>query len=118
MPVEHVNLPVGPDETLACAQLALYLGTWRDVPFAVMVMAGDERSHFQAQLTVEVLAPRHASRTTCSRSCASAGRRSTCTAARPCRSPSRRTGGSTLRRIAASRQSTTPPRASADACLR
>jgi hypothetical protein len=57
MPVEYVSIPIGPDEALACAQLALFLGTWRDVPLAVMVMAGDERSHFESRLTVEVLAP-------------------------------------------------------------
>jgi cell division protease FtsH len=56
-PVEYISVPIGPDETLACAQLALYLGTWRDVPLALMVMAGDERSHFESRLTVEVLAP-------------------------------------------------------------
>jgi hypothetical protein len=58
MPVEYVNLPVSPDDELACAQLALYLGTWGDVPVVLMVMAGDERSHFESRLTVEVLAPR------------------------------------------------------------
>jgi hypothetical protein len=57
MPVEYVNLPIGPAESLPCAQLALYLGTWQDTPLAVLVMAGDERSHFQSRLTVEVLAP-------------------------------------------------------------
>jgi cell division protease FtsH len=57
MPVEYLNLPIGPDERLACAQLALYLGTWQDTPLAVLVMAGDERSHFESRLTLEVLAP-------------------------------------------------------------
>ncbi len=55
MPVEYISAPTGPDETLACAQLALYLGTWDGAPVAVMVMAGDERSHFDSKLTVEVL---------------------------------------------------------------
>jgi ATPase family associated with various cellular activities (AAA) len=52
-----VNVPIGPDDSLACAQLALYLGTWQDIPLAVLVMAGDERSHFESRLTLEVLAP-------------------------------------------------------------
>jgi hypothetical protein len=56
VPVEYVSVAVGPDQTLACAQLALYLGRWGGSPLAVMVMAGDERSHFEARLTVEVLA--------------------------------------------------------------
>jgi len=64
VPVEYANVSVGPDETLACAQLALYLGRWgggegegdAEVPVALMVMAGDERSHFGSRLTVEVLA--------------------------------------------------------------
>jgi hypothetical protein len=43
MPVEYVNLPIGPDDSLACVQLALYLGTWQDAPVAVLVMADDER---------------------------------------------------------------------------
>jgi hypothetical protein len=38
-------------------QLALYLGTWQAAPVAVLVMAGDERSHFESRLTLEVLAP-------------------------------------------------------------
>jgi hypothetical protein len=57
MPVEYVSVPIGPDDSLACAQLALYVGIWRDTPLAVLVMAGDERSHFEARLTLEVLAP-------------------------------------------------------------
>jgi cell division protease FtsH len=57
MPVEYISVPVGPDETLDCAQLALFLGTWHGVRTALMVMAGDERSHLREQLTVEVLAP-------------------------------------------------------------
>jgi hypothetical protein len=57
MPVEYVNFPVGPDDRLACAQLALYLGIWQGTPLAVLVMAGDERSHFESHLTLEVLAP-------------------------------------------------------------
>jgi hypothetical protein len=57
MPVEYLNVPIGPDDHLACAQLALYLGTWQDTPLAVLVMAGDERSHFESRLTLEVLAP-------------------------------------------------------------
>ena len=36
MPVEYLNLPIGPDDRLACAQLALYLGTWQDTPLAVL----------------------------------------------------------------------------------
>jgi cell division protease FtsH len=57
MPVEYVNLPIGPDDSLACVQLALYVGRWSDTPVAVLVMAGDERSHFESRLTLEVLAP-------------------------------------------------------------
>ncbi len=53
-----MNLQISPDDELACVQLALYLGTWGDEPVVVMVMAGDERSHFASRLTVEVLAPR------------------------------------------------------------
>jgi ATPase family associated with various cellular activities (AAA) len=56
VPVEYVSVPIGPDEALDCVQLALFVGTWRGVPLVVLVMAGDERSHFQVQLTVEVLA--------------------------------------------------------------
>lgn len=57
MPVEYVNLRIGPDDSLACVQLALYVGRWSDTPVAVLVMAGDERSHFESRLTVEILAP-------------------------------------------------------------
>jgi hypothetical protein len=56
MPVEYVNVPTGPDEELACTQLALFLGSWDDQPVALLVMAGDERSHFESRLTVEVIA--------------------------------------------------------------
>lgn len=55
-PVEYVNVPVGVGETLPCAQLALFLGSWLDDPLAVLLVAGDERRH-QPRLTVEVLAP-------------------------------------------------------------
>ena len=55
MPVEYVNVPTGPDDELACTQLALYLGSWDDQPLALLVMAGDERSHFELRLTVEVM---------------------------------------------------------------
>ena len=54
-PVEYVNVQVGPDETLPCTQLALYLGRWDDRPVAALVMSGDERQ-MQPALTVEVLA--------------------------------------------------------------
>ncbi|HEY3142256.1 MAG TPA: AAA family ATPase [Acidimicrobiales bacterium] len=53
-PVEYTNVPVGPDETMACVQLALYLGRWRDLPLAVLVSLGDPRRH-QSTITVEVL---------------------------------------------------------------
>jgi hypothetical protein len=55
-PVEYIEVRVGPDETLPCTQLALYLGRWQDEPLAVLVVAGDER-HMQPTLTVEALAP-------------------------------------------------------------
>ena len=34
----------------------LFLGSWDDRPVALLVMAGDERSHFESRLTVEVIA--------------------------------------------------------------
>lgn len=55
-PVEYVNVPVGPGQTLPCAQLALFLGSWLDDPIAVLMVAGDERRS-APRLTVEVLAP-------------------------------------------------------------
>jgi len=51
MPVEYVNVPTGPDDELACAQLALFLGSWDDHPVALLVVAGDERSHFESRLS-------------------------------------------------------------------
>lgn len=54
-PVEYTNVPVGPDETMACVQLALYLGQWQDEPLAVLVLLGDQRMP-RRMITVEVLA--------------------------------------------------------------
>jgi ATPase family associated with various cellular activities (AAA) len=58
-PVEYVDVPVGPGETLPCAQLALYTGAWEGRPLALLAVAGDERMH-EPGLTIEVVAAERA----------------------------------------------------------
>jgi hypothetical protein len=55
-PIEYVDMPIGPDETLPCAQMALYLGRWEGTPVGVLLVSGDERMR-EPGLTVEVMAP-------------------------------------------------------------
>jgi hypothetical protein len=55
-PIEYVDMPIGPDETMPCAQMALYLGRWEGTPIGVLLVSGDERMR-DPGLTVEVMAP-------------------------------------------------------------
>ena len=52
--VDLVNLPVGPDDTLACVAFGLYLIDDHGTKLVALVRAADEQSG-QAEVTLEVL---------------------------------------------------------------
>jgi len=54
--VDLVNLPVGPDETLACVQFGLFLVDDRGVPVVALLRGPTEFGHQQA-VTLELLSP-------------------------------------------------------------
>lgn len=56
-PVDYVNLPAGPDRTVACIAFGIVLVTEPGGRLAVLIRAADERSGPGAMLTVEVMAP-------------------------------------------------------------
>ena len=57
-PAEYVNVPVGPDRTLACLELAVLLVSTPDGPVAGLVHRGDEHHMGGAGLSVQASAPR------------------------------------------------------------
>ena len=55
-PAEYVNVPVGPDRTLACLELAVLLISTPDGPVAALLHRNDEH-HSGAALSVQATAP-------------------------------------------------------------
>jgi hypothetical protein len=55
-PAEYVNVPIGPERTLACLELAVLLVTTPDGPVAALLHRGDEH-HMGPALSVQATSP-------------------------------------------------------------
>lgn len=55
-PAEYVNVPVGPERTLACLELAVLLVTTPDGPVAALLHRGDEH-HMGPALSIQATSP-------------------------------------------------------------